>query len=589
MCGIVAVLNFNQKPINKQLLVKMSRVLSHRGPDEEGIYCDRFLGIAHQRLSIIDLNSGQQPMCNQDQSLWIVANNEIYNYIELRKEMISRGHKFTTESDTEVILRLYEEMGESCVEKLVGMFAFCIWDRNKEKLFVARDQMGIKPLYYFKQNNVFACASELKSLLLHPALRQTLSPEALKEYFKYLYINDPQTIFSNVHKLPAGHFLTIKKNDFKIKRYWDISTPKSFPKKKEIVYQKELFSELQQSIALTLRSDVPVGVFLSGGVDSSIIAAVASKISSRPLKTFSVSFAEKMFDESPYSKQMAKLLGSKHYSLKITKDDATNILPKLFKILDQPFADSSCIPTFLLSELAAKHVKVVLTGEGGDELFAGYSWQKAAAEKEKSLSALINSPAKLIYNPSNHPLPLSKDFLKAIDFQSSKKTIPNLHKNIKAKNPLDRALIADLKTYLPSDMLVKLDRMTMANSLEGRVPFLNHPFVEYAMSIPAQFKFKGNIRKYILKKAFQKYLPSEIINRKKMGFAIPMDIWIWQKGSFRNIIYDTIYDKKTINRGLFDYKIVDRMFSEHDKLEARHEYRIWSIFVLEQWLRNYID
>ncbi len=586
MCGICGQFNFNRRSADKDLVRKMAYLIRHRGPDDEGFYFEGNLGLGHRRLNIIDLKTGHQPMSNEDQTVWIVANNEIYNFIELREELQAKGHSFRTNSDTEVIIHLYEELQERCVEKLIGMFAFAIWDRRKKRLFLARDRFGIKPLHYFYDKNCFLFASEIKALLEYRNIDKTLNPLAIDQYFRLLYIVEPNTIFKKIHKLAPAHYLICNGKDVYVKKYWDADflTSRKF---NEEYYIENLRNRLNQSIKLTLRSDVPVGVFLSGGVDSSSVAGLAGKFNTK-VKTFSVIFKEKMFSEEKFSRLMADKFSFDHHELIITADDAFKAIPKVASMLDEPFADSSCIPTYYVSKLARNHVKTVLTGEGGDELFAGYPWHTDRIAGKKNLNFLLNSPKRAIFNDSMLKQLYSHNFMQQAGFKSTKNTNIDINK-LRKLNNLNKLLYVDLKVYLPSDMLVKMDRMSMFNSLEARLPLLNHDFAEFVLAIPSNLKISKGIRKYILKKSLRNLLPASIINREKMGFSIPMDIWLWRKGKFSDMIYDVLFDQRTKKRGYFDFAAVKKMFYEHDHLICLHGHRIWALFMFELWHRNFLD
>ncbi len=586
MCGIAGQFNFEDKPVDQKLVRTMTRALSHRGPDGEGFYFDQHVGLGHRRLSIIDLETGRQPMRNEDGTIWLVSNGEIYNFVELREELKSKGHTFSTASDTEVILHLYEELGERCLEKLIGMFAFTIWDQKKRRLFLARDRFGIKPLHYFYDKDTFIFASEIKALLKYEGIDKTLNPSALDQYFTFLYVVDPNCIFKRIRKLPPAHYLICEHEKIYIKKYWDLEFP-SNGKYSEAYYEDHLKTALEESIQVTLRSDVPVGVFLSGGIDSSVVAALAKK-ANKNIKTFSVVFEESIYSEEKYSRLVAKNLNTDHHELVVTRDDAFKAVPKIASFLDEPFADSSSIPTYYVSKLAKSFVKTVLTGEGGDELFAGYDWHTDRIFGKLDLKSLLTPPSKVIFGPRERRKLYSADLANEIkvdrfgDLDIDFKRLDEL-------SVLNKFLYLELKTYLPSDMLVKLDRMSMMNSLEGRLPLLNHHYVEFVNKIPSNLKFKGSVRKYLFKKAFSNFVPKEIIRRRKRGFEIPLEIWLWQNGKFRDMVYNVVFDSKTKKRGYFNYKMIEKMFYEHDRLLKAHHHEIWTLFILELWHRNFLD
>ena len=564
----------------------MTGALHHRGPDGTGFHFEQHVGLGHQRLSIIDLKTGRQPMKNEDGTLWLVLNGEIYNFLELKKELKAKGHVFSTHSDSEVVLHLYEEMGERCVEKLIGMFAFAIWDRKRRRLFLARDRFGMKPLHYFIGKDTFLFASEIKALLQYPGLDKALNFSALDQYFTFLYVLEPSTIFEEIQKLPPAHYLICEENKITLQKYWDFEFP-SQKKHSEKFYEEGLKSRLEESIKLTLRSDVPVGVFLSGGIDSSVVTALV-KAQERKVKTFSVTFEETLYSEKTYSRLAAKTFKTDHHELMVTKQDALRAIPKLASFLDEPFADSSAIPTYLISKFAKGFVKTVLTGEGGDELFAGYPWQKSRISGKGSLKDLLTVPSKMIFNHQARQSLYSAEVRRKIPGNIFKDVDIDLG-YLKKLNTLDQYLYLDFKTYLPSDMLAKMDRMSMANSLEGRFPFLNHPLVEFVNSVPSSLKLKNGIRKYLLKKTFGAMIPKAILKRPKMGFSVPLNTWMWEQGKFRDFVYDVLFDSKTKRRGYFNYAVIEKMFLEHDRLITMHDQRIWTLLMFELWHRNFLD
>jgi len=537
-------------------------------------------------LSIIDIDSGQQPMSNEDRSIWIVSNSEIYNFIELRTELQSRGHIFRTKSDTEVILHLYEEAKEGCLDKLEGMFAFAIWDKRKQRLFLARDRIGIKPLHYYRDQRSFLFASEIKALLQHRAIDKSLNYAAIDQYFNFLYTVEPNTIFKNIHKLAPGHYLVCERSGTRIKKYWNVESPCAREFKEEYFAEK-LREELKKSVLMTLRSDVPLGVFLSGGIDSSTITGLASQCSPR-VKSFSVIFKERMYSEREYIQLAAKAFNTDHHELIVTVEDAVESIPKIASMLDEPFADSSCIPVYCLSRLAKAHVKTVLTGEGGDELFAGYPWHLHKLRQGPELSSRRSLEWRTVFDYQSRRELYSYDLNKKMRGESLKNL--NINQDIlKRLKGLDKLLYIDLRTYLPSDMLVKMDRMSMMNSLEARLPLLNRDFLNFCISIPPELKLKKGIRKYIMKMAFRKLLPRQIIKREKMGFSIPINIWLWQNGKFRDLVYDAIFNLKAKKRGLFNYKAIEGVFSKHEQIAPFQGHSIWALFMFELWQKNFLD
>jgi asparagine synthase (glutamine-hydrolysing) len=591
MCGISGQLRFDGQSVDKELVRRMTRSLRHRGPDGVGHYFGPKIGMGHRRLAIIDLKRGQQPMLNAEKSLCLVANNEIYNYRELKSELQAAGYEFQTTSDTEVILKLFQRDGEESFRQLEGMFALALWDAAREILFLARDPFGIKPLYYYYDSSCFIFASELKALLQYAKLDRELNLEALDSYFGSLALPEPHSIFRKVRKLPAGHFLKVQNGKVRLQSYWqpllgtfaqrDDQQNTSFH-----ILAKRFRQELQRTVSLSMRSDVPVGVLLSGGVDSSTITALAAGESGKRLHTFSAAFAENEFDESAYSELVAKHFGTRHHRILVTKTQATRIAEKLVGLIDEPFADSSSIPTYAVCQLASEHVKTVLSGEGADELLGGYPWHTGSPSRQVfDERVLAEHPARVVFKSSERSQLYSQDWTRSLK---------KLRLKTKAQNPdnlsaLNAALLDDLKIYLPSDILFKSDRVSMIHSLEVRVPFLNHEFAQWAMSLPEKMKVNGSIKKVLLKRSMARVLPKTVIERGKKGFSIPMDVWLWEKGAWRELIYDTIFSQRTRERGQLEIKVLEKLQHEHERLERLHGYKLWTVFVFEMWQRAFLD
>ncbi len=590
MCGIAGRVGTGPAPIDRAVVVRMTRALAHRGPDGEGFHFTPRCGLGHRRLAIIDLVTGAQPLANEDGTLWLSANGEVYNYVELRRELLARGHRFRTAGDLEVILHLYEERGESCVDPLVGMFAFALWDEPRQRLLLGRDRLGVKPLYYATlPDGGLAFASELKALLLDPALERALDWSALREYFVHLALPEPDTAFRAVRKLPAGHVLTWADGRVAERRYWDLTRvdparPSDAP---EAALIEGLAEELAASVAATLRSDVPVGLFLSGGLDSSLLACLASADRVDPLPTFSVAFEEREFDEGPYSRRVAEAFGTRHEEIVVTLKDAADTYQWLAPRLDEPFADASCIPTYLLARHARGRVKSVLSGEGADELFGGNPWH--VSDDESSIARILAPPAKVVFTESELDAVLSADLRHAMADRPREATADATGAFARCAPGLSRRLWADLHVYLPSDLLTKADRAPMLASLEVRVPFLNHPLVERAWRLPDTLRVRAGIRKYALRRVGEGRLPREVLARSKKGFSIPLDVWLWQPGPFRDMVRDVLLDPQTRARGQFAPGAVTRMWDEHDRLRALHGYRLWTLFVFELWQRHFVD
>jgi asparagine synthase (glutamine-hydrolysing) len=585
VCGIAGWVKPGAAPVEARAIVSMARALAHRGPDGEGIHVEPGCGLGHRRLALLDMRGGAQPMANEDETVWVVANNEIYNYIELRQALISRGHRLATAGDTEVLVHLYEELGPSCVEPLVGMYAFAVWDRRRRTLLLARDRFGIKPLYYaIDARGELRFASELRALLAVPGIDRTLDMPALREYLRHLTIPEPRTVYRSIRKLPAAHCLVWRDGSTHLARYWRLAD-----RTEEGISETEATLELERqllaSTALSLRSDEPVGLFLSGGLDSSLLAWAMHSINAKPLRTFSVSFAEPQFDESAYSRAVAAAFGSEHHDIRVAQGDAVDAALRLVESLDEPFADSSALPTYILSREARRSVKAVLAGEGADELFGGNAWHYAGAAPAGA-EDLVAPPAKVIFAPDLLDTLCSADTraqLAADPYDPAAAFADDMPAGL---DRLHRQLYADIAIYLPSDLLAKMDRMSMLNSLEVRVPYLNHPLAERVWALPTELKQRRGIRKLLLRKVAERRLPSAIVGRAKQGFAIPMDIWVWKVGRFRDAVYDTLRAPRCRQRGLFDGAIIETMLEEHHRLRQLHGHRLWALFVLEQWLRH---
>lgn len=580
MCGITGQLLIGARPVDQALVKRMTRRLAHRGPDASGHYFGNRIGMGHRRLAIIDLKRGRQPMLNLDQTLCIVANNEIYNHLELRAELESNGFRFTTTSDTEVILQLFQREREKSFARLEGMFALAIWDVVTETLFLARDPFGIKPLYYYQDEDSLLFASELKALLEYPSLNRRLDLAALDSYFGSLALPEPHTVFRNVRKLPPGHFIKVSKGDLHLQRFWQPRFTGSRTHCRPQILVEQVRKELQRSVKISLRSDVPVGVLLSGGVDSSTIAAFASRENGSRLHTFSVAFKEDEFNEASFSRIVAKTFRTRHHEILVTKKRATEIASRLTKFIDEPFADCSSIPTYAVCELASGYVKTVLSGEGADELFGGYPWHttKHQARQEEH-------PAKIIFSRDERTELYSSEWQ-----QELRKLRLNLHaRSPHSLSPLNQSLLEDLRFYLPSDILFKSDRVSMIHSLEIRVPFLNRQFAELAMALPDKMKVHRSQRKVLLKQMMRGVLPDCVLDRPKKGFSIPLDLWLWEKGAWRDMIYDTIFSRTTRERAQFKMRTLERMQQEHERLQGLHGYKLWTVFAFEMWQRAFLD
>lgn len=606
MCGITGYVDLNS-PIDRKPLLGMLSCIKHRGPDDNGTYFDKHAALGIQRLSIIDLKGGHQPICNENKNIWVVFNGEIYNYIEIKK-YLSKKHIFRTKTDTEVIVHLYEEYGENFPRYLNGMFAFAIWDKKKQQLFLGRDFAGVKPLYFYQKGSKLIFGSELKAILKYPQILRKINTQALDLYKFFGYVPQPFSIFENICKLGPGEILTFSKFGKKVSKFWDISSlnPTGKP---------NLDTLLKNSVKLQSRSDVPIGVFLSGGIDSSLITYYLSRIAKRNLKTFSISFDEQSFDESKYFNRVAKLLKTDHYFTKFGVDDAIKLFSPIVEKMDEPFADPSLFPTYKLSSLASQHVKVVLSGDGGDELFAGYPTYTAhiPARILKNIPSSINNSlirilqkAPISYN--NYPfteklsiflsglkLDLLNRHLLWMSFERSIQALSNFSSdNNRWLNLLSDQIsdskyswqiklqLLDFFTYLTDDLLVKVDRASMANSLEVRVPFLDPNIVNFAFSANKKH-FNLFKTKIMLRKLLKDKLPKAISERGKKGFGLPISAWIQKP-------MKELIEAQIKNPDLYDYfdkKMVLKSFNKHINKKANYGKRLWLISVFSAWLRNY--
>ncbi|MBL7197033.1 MAG: asparagine synthase (glutamine-hydrolyzing) [Candidatus Omnitrophica bacterium] len=621
MCGISGKYNFkNGQPVNKSTLAKMAQSMFYRGPDDLGFYLDKDLGLGFCRLSIIDLEKGHQPLSNEDGKIWLILNGEIYNFQALRLNLESKGHRFKTATDVEVVVHLYEEMGIDFVHKLNGMFSLGLWDSLNRKLILVRDRIGIKPLYYSFTKGGIIFGSELKALVQDPGLQPCMNPEGLHYFFSLNYIPSPHTIYKGVYKLPPGHFMVCDKNGFKLVEYWDVS--KGENKIKSFEYFVENIKEaLIESVKKRLLSDVPIGVFLSGGIDSSAIAAIYSKLSTQKIRTFSIGFSEKSHNELDFARVVARSLNTQHHEIMLGPQ-IKETLPKIVRYCDEPFADSSAVPLYFLSKEARKSVKVVLTGDGADELFGGYptyvadilakyykriplklrkdiiakvinllpvSFKKYSLDfKLKRFISFAELPAiyahgswRNIFNRHEQNSLFCEDFYRSIANFNYLEIYDKFFSKAKNLDELNRFMYVDLKAYLPEDMLVKVDRMSMANSLEARVPFLDHTLAELAFKIPSKFKICGLRTKHILRIAMNDFLPKKIIRRKKGGFNVPVAAWI--AGPLRPMIEDIFSSQEIRKTNIFNFDYIDRLLKEHFLHRHDHGYKIWCLLIFFLW------
>lgn len=620
MCGICGIVSLAGGMLaEKQTLAKMCQTLRHRGPDDEGFYEASNVLLGMRRLSIIDLNTGHQPICNEDSSLWVIFNGEIYNYRELRQQLKQRGHQFTTESDTEVIIHAYEEYGVQCVTHFNGMFAFAIWDEAQQQLFIARDRLGIKPLYYWTNGAQLIFGSELSALLVHPDVPQEFDWRALDQFLTVEYIPAPGTILQNVYKLPPGHWLLFSENGVQIKQYWDVpERPFSGSQSEAVETLKELITD---AVRLRLVSDVPLGAFLSGGIDSSTIVATMSQTANSPVNTFSIGFDEQSYNELPYARLVAAQFQSNHHE-EILEPDITNLALQLLNHLDEPLADFSIFPTYLVSKVASKQVKVALSGDGGDELFGGYDTYVAQQAdryygqlpdilRQKMLPALfnmippqpvkkglINKAKRFVEGAALSPVwqhtrwmsfmtdddkaaLYHSDLAQQTNGRSALSFVELYFQQAANRDSLAQQQYVDVKTYLADNILTKVDRMSMAVSLEARVPLLDYRLVEFALNLPPQWKMQGSKTKLILRQAMQGTLPAAVLSKPKQGFSIPLKHWL--RGPLRPLLTDTLAPSTIARRGLFQPATVNRWIEEHLNGRFNHSHRLWALMVLELW------
>lgn len=633
MCGIVGYLNLDGEKLDgsKKIISQMCQSIFHRGPDEDGMIVIDSAALGMTRLSIIDLTTGQQPIANGDESAWIVFNGEIYNYKELQELLRKKGRTLRTSSDTEVIVQLYDEFGVDCLQYLEGMFAFAIWDRDKRRLFIARDRMGEKPLHWGIFGGQLIFGSEIKGILAHPNAQRELNPEALMRYLALEYIPAPHSIFKGINKLMPAHYMVIENGDVSIRNYWNPSTKQI--KISEPEAREQLMALLKKSIELRLIADVPLGIFLSGGIDSSAIAAIASQLKGEPIKTFSIGFADKSFDESAHALAVAKHIGSDHKVMTFEPELAFETMQDLWQILDEPLADASILPTFFLSRLTKKHVTVALAGEGGDELFGGYPTYQAHG-MAKLWSALPRPLRRGLIEPALRKLPVShnnlsfdfkvKRFISAAEEPTLRRHLRWMgsirrseHKHLLTRDilnacslsenedelfdsPFNRlmmpsssigddptlAMHLDLSTFLPDQLLVKSDRASMAASLELRLPFLAYPLVEFALSLPTSLKVNATNTKVILRNTAAPLLPEYILKRPKKGFGIPVAKWI--KSDFRPIVDEFLNENFLRSQGIFEPAYVRNLLKQHDEGIADRRKELWTILQFQWWWKKYL-
>ncbi len=623
MCGIAGMVGGHGDVVDAADVRRMCQTIVHRGPDDEGIYAKGPVGLGMRRLSIIDLAGGRQPIHNEDSSLWVVFNGEIYNFPQLRQELEGRGHRFYTHSDTEVILHLYEEMGSDCVQKLRGMFAIALYDERRQLLLLARDRMGKKPLHYALHKGRLLFGSEIKAILaVHPDLAE-INPEGLLQYFYFGYIPDPHTAYQRIHKLPAGHLMEYCKGEIKIRQYWDLPEYGTRSPMSEGECLEELAQQLEEAVRIRLISDVPLGALLSGGVDSSIIVALMARVSSGKVKTFSIGFRAEQFNESEYARLVAERFGTDHHEL-VLDPNMEETLTYLSQMMEEPFGDSSMLPTYYVCRMARQQVTVALSGDGGDELFAGYGRYLTALDRQKfdrlpnwlgrvyrnsvhdhipdgmygrnlAWNASLNMRDRYLDGISMFPALHRERGLFTDSFLEAAGELPDpllhwqrFYDDAPAHDPLSRLLYLDTKTYLVSDILTKVDRMSMATSLEVRVPMLDHKFVEWVTALPVEWKLRGGTRKHILKKLAERLgIPAPLMHRRKQGFSLPLVEWM--RNDVKDQFLGVLLEPRTLQRGYFKPKSVRSLVDEHLRGRRDRSGLLWRILVLELWHRNFME
>ena len=623
MCGIAGKFIFDQaRAPNRERLAAMTTVMAHRGPDADGFYVGPGIGLGHRRLSIIDLSTGDQPLANEDGTIWVVFNGEIYNFPEIRATLEQSGHRFRTHTDTEVIVHAYEEWGERAVDHFRGMFAFALWDEPRRRLLLVRDRLGIKPLYYSVTASGVTFGSEIKSLLEDPDVPRDWNPKALDAYLALQYVPCPRTMYKAVWKLPPGHLLVAESGRVSVRQYWDLTFTGDGDPAREEEYLERLDALLTESVRLRLLSDVPLGAFLSGGIDSSAVVAAMVETSSTRVITTSVGFDEHAFNELKYARAVARHLGTESHET-IVRPDIVDLLPKLAWHFDEPFADSSAVPTYYVSAAARQHVTVALSGDGGDELWAGYTrhrverWEATARrwlgrsgasiagrlagglplglKGARSLRHLALSPADAcarkhaygLFDLDSRGALYTRDF--AADVQDSDPFLGFrlAYDACPSVDPLDRALYVDVKTYLVDDIMTKVDRMSMAVSLEAREPLLDHKLLEFAATVPTSLKLKNGRSKYLLRRFLERRIPTSIVDRPKHGFEAPIGEWL--RGPLAPMVDDLLLDGRLRDRGVFDPRAVDRVWRQHRSGARDHRHRLWSLVMLELWFRQFAD
>jgi asparagine synthase (glutamine-hydrolysing) len=624
MCGIAGIVSAAvDDRIEASTVHRMCQAIIHRGPDDEGTFVKDGTGLGMRRLSIIDLSGGHQPVFNEDRTVWVVFNGEIYNFPELRADLEKRGHRFYTNTDTEVIVHLYEDLGAGCVDRLRGMFAFALYDERRKKLLIARDRFGKKPLHYALSRNRLFFGSEIKSILAVAPELAEVNNEALLQYMYFGYVPDPLTAFLPIQKLPPGYLLEFEGGQIRTRQYWDLPQYSTHQPKSEEECLEELERRLAEAVRIRLISDVPLGALLSGGIDSSTVVALMARASSKPVKTFSIGFSHDDFDEAHYARMVAKKFGTDHHEM-VVEPNVLETVETLSRSLEEPFGDSSMLPTYYVSCMARKHVTVALSGDGGDEIFAGYD--RYGIHLRRQIFERVPQSVWRLYREHVYPrlphdmrgkkfsynvsLPWRERYVDGISFVPSfERDMPlwsdefrqslssygkpedvmyRYFEQAPANDPVSQMLYVDTKTYMVADILTKVDRMSMATSLEVRVPILDHLFVEWATGLPVEWKLRGGVQKYILRKLAERVgVPREAIYRPKRGFALPLVHWM--RNELKDLIITILLEPKTMQRGYFNPAGVRQLLDEHFRGRRDHSGRIWRLLMFELWHRNFLE
>ena len=626
MCGIAGWINLTPSQNDEAVLHSMCETIVHRGPNSEGIWMDDTVALGMRRLSIIDLHTGNQPVYSEDKSIVVMMNGELYNYREVKADLVKRGHRFVTQTDTEIVPHLYQEYGDDFVDHINGMFAITLWDTRKQRLIIARDRYGEKPLYYGIFDGKLIYASEPKALLAHPSVSPELDMDAMRHYLSFDYVPAPRSIYKDISKLPAAHIMTVENGEVKTRRYWNLSFSKNGHKPSLEKAASDLRDLLSDAVRMRLVADVPLGILLSGGIDSSTVAAFATRHATETVKTFSIGFTEDSFDETRYAREVAAHLGTDHYEEMISAEKAGDLISEIGKWLDEPLSDGSLIPTYLLARFVRKHVTVALGGDGGDEIFAGYPMYFAhkVAGAYNSIPQFLRSG---LIEPVVRRLPVStknmsfdykaKRFVKSAKFEAIQRhhawfgsfsideQKPLLTENVltqtnsdiyagprslldicDARDEIERMQYLDMNFYMAEDILTKVDRASMAVSLETRAPFLDPRIGQFAAALPLEYKLRGNKGKYILKKSVEGLLPGTILHRSKKGFGIPIAEWL--KGRLNPLMHDLLAPARLKDQGLFESDYVQTLIAEHEKGIASHHKQLWTLLVFQLWYDNFL-